>query len=58
MKTIYVKGNIIYTIGKFRYSSKSGARFDESYIDKADEVIDGDLVIGPASKDQGSIYNT
>ncbi len=57
MKKIYVKGSIIYCSPRFRYHSESGALFDESYAEKADEIVEGDLIIGPSSKDQGSIYN-
>lgn len=56
MKTIYVKGNILYNSQKFRYHPNSGAYMDKSFEDKADEVINGDLVILPTNKDQGSIY--
>lgn len=58
MKTIYVKGKILYESQKFRYHPDSGGYMDKSFEDKADEVINGDLVIHPSNKNQGSIYTT
>lgn len=57
-KIVYVRGNLIYTSRKFRYGPGSGGLFDESYSSKADEIIEGDLIIGPSSDNQGSIYTT
>ncbi|WP_462431306.1 hypothetical protein [Bacteroides nordii] len=57
-KIIYVRGSIKYTSVRFRYAPYSGAHYDESYASMADEIIDGDLFIGPSSKNQGSIYTT